>query len=332
MATKKKSGSKNSDALRQMREGGNASGEARPDKAAQRAEEKKLKAEAIKREKEAKAAQKKADKEAKAAAKAAEKEAAKRPNTVLTDEQMEVIAPKGEPLPQLEKLSEAESIKRADAGDKELRGLEQKFLRAAIIIRDFKVNELWKFATNPDTGERGFKSLSKWIASVMPLSRSEGYKALAVGENLIPHIPESDLKDMPARNLQLLVNVPKIRLSDPEIIGAAKKSEKALRKTLSEKAPEAHIEENGHVFVPASAKSVVDEAIEAITELHECENRGSAMEALALYFLQGPTEHPAYKGMNNKDAYDQLKHDREHPSPELIGDEVPAEQEQEAAI
>lgn len=268
-----------------------------------------------KQEKEEAKAQRKKEREEKAAAKKAEKEANRKPKTgALTLEQVDSLG-QGAIVQSLPELSEDQKIALADKGDAEIRKLEGRFIQAAIIIRQFMVYELWKLAQNPDTGNRGFKSIEKWAASAMPMSRSERFKAIKVAENLVPHIPEEDLKKMPARNLQLLVNVPKAKLTDPEIITAAKGSEKNLRKTVSKKAPESGVEEAEHLMIPKSIRALVDEAIEAIMALHELADKYEAIEGLAIYFMQGQTEHPDFAGMSNRDAYAALK-DREEQEPE----------------
>jgi len=337
MATKKskKNKSSKSDAMRRMREGAPAAGEEtepRETKAQKRKREsaekkealkeaKRIEKEAIKLQHEANKLAKKTEREQKAAARKVEKEAKRKPKTgALTIEQVVSLGDSAivQTLPE---LNEEQRISLADKGDAEIRKLEGRFISAAIIIRQFMVYELWKLAQNPETGNRGFKSIEKWAASAMPMSRSERFKAIKVAENLVPHIPEEDLKKMSSRNLQLLVSVPKAKLADPEIISAAKGSETKLRKTVNKKAPESGIEESEHILVPKSIRASFNEAIEAITALHELGDRYEAMEGLAIYFMQGQTEHPDFAGMSNRDAYNALK-DREED-----GDPNPEEQE-----
>ena len=318
MATKKKKGNSKAEAMRQMREGAPSATENRPSKKelkkqateekkrlAKEAKEAQKAAEKLKRE--ADKAAKKAERELKAAQRKAEKEANRKPKTgALTLEQVTSLG-EGAIVPALKELTEDQKIKMADEGDRVIRQLEGRFIQAAIVIRQFMVYELWRLAVNPDTGNRGFKSIEKWAANAMPMSRSERFKAIAVAEKLVPHIPEEDLKKMSSRNVQLLVSVPKAKLSDPEIVEAAKGSEKKLRKTVSRKAPEAQIEESEHVFVPKTVKANLDIAIEAIMALHELDNRAEALEGLGEYFMQGQTENPNFSGMSNRDAYEQLK-------------------------
>ena len=320
--------------MRAMREDSPAAGEptdveTKAQKKKREAAEKKEKLKADKQSQKAREKQqreenkalRKREREEKAAARKAEKEAKKKPKTgALTLEQVGSLGD-GAIVKALPELSEEQKIVLADKGDAEIRKLEGRFIQAAIIIRQFMVYELWRLAVNPDTGNRGFKSIEKWAASAMPMSRSERFKAIKVAENLIPHIPEEELKKMPSRNLQLLIDVPKTKLSDPEIIKAAQGSEKAFRKTVSKKAPESGIEEGEHLMVPKSIRAVFDEAIEAIMALHELTDKYEAMEGLAVYFMQGQTENPNFTGMSNRDAYNALKDQQEDGEPD------PAEQE-----
>lgn len=313
--------------MRAMREGAPAAGEptdveTKAQKKKREAAEKKQQAKEAKeakkleakQQREAEKAQRKKEREEKAATRKAEKESSRKPKTgALTIEQVGsldqgAIVKTTAALPD---LSEDEKIALADKGDAEIRKLEGRFIQAAIIIRQFMVYELWKLAMNPDTGQRGFKSIEKWAASAMPMSRSERFKAIKVAENLVPHIPEDDLKKMTARNLQLLVQVPKAKLSDPEIIHAAKGSEKKLRKAVKNKAPESGIDETEHLMVPKAIRELFDEAIEAIMALHELGDKYEAMEGLAIYFMQGQTENPNFSGMSNRDAYERLKAQQE---------------------
>jgi hypothetical protein len=325
--TKKKSSK--ADAMRRMREGAPAAGEPtdvaetkaqkKKREAAEKKEtlkaEKKAAKEAAAKQREEDKAQKKREREEKSASRKAEKEAKRRPKTgALTIEQVGAL-PDGKIVQTLPELSEEDKISLADKGDAEIRKLEGRFIAAAIIIRQFMVYELWKLAVNPDTGNRGFKSIEKWAANAMPMSRSERFKAIKVAENLVPHIPEEDLKKMSSRNLQLLVNVPKAKLGDPEIISAAKGSEKKLRKTVNKKAPESGVEETQHLMVPKSIRELWDEAIEAIMALHELTDKYEAMEGLAVYFMQGHTENPNFMGMSNRDAYAALKDRQEDGEP-----------------
>jgi hypothetical protein len=336
----KKQGSSKADAMRQMREKamepGEDATESKKDKAKRLAAEKKQKQkdakEAKKAEEKANRLKAKAEKaeqrKAKAEQRKAEREAKRKPKTgALTVAQFSAALPEGVAvMPSLAELTEEQKIKLADDGDKEIRKLEGRFIQAAIIIRQFKVYELWRLALNPSTGKRGFKSLEKWAENAMPLSRSERFKAIKVADSLIPHIPEEDLKKMPSRNLQLLVSVPKAKLSDPEIIEAAKGPEKKLRKTLSKKAPEAGVEEAEHLMVPKSIRGVVDEAIEAIMALHELGDKYEALEGLAVYFMQGQTDNPNFSGMSNRDAYNAWQEQQGEPGdPEEVhsnGEEV----------
>lgn len=324
MASKKsKKKTSKADQMRAMREGAPAAGEStdketKAQKKKREAAEKKQQAKEAKAEqkrlakekKEQEKAERKKEREEKAAAKKAEKEANRKPKTgALTIEQVGsldqgAIVKTAAALPE---LSEEDKIALADKGDAEIRKLEGRFIQAAIIIRQFMVYELWKLAMNPDTGNRGFKSIEKWAASAMPMSRSERFKAIKVAENLVPHIPEEDLKKMSARNLQLLVQVPKAKLADPEIIRAAQGSERTARRAINKRAPEAGIEETEHLMVPKSIRALVDEAIEAIMALHELADKYEALEGLAIYFMQGQTENPNFSGMSNRDAYEQLK-------------------------
>lgn len=271
-------------------------------KAAEKAAAKQAKEDAKaakKAEREAKAAQRKADKEAKAAA--------RKPKTgALTVEQFSALVPAGTLDKELPELTEDQKIALADKGDKEMREFEGRLFRAALITRQFMVYELWKVAPNPKTGERGYKSIQKWAESVMPISRSQRYQTLAVAEKVIPHMSDEDLKKIGPRNMRLLIDVPKAKLADPEIIEAAKGSEKKLRKVLAKKAPEAGVEETEHVFVPKQVKENLDEAIAAIIALHELSDKAEALEGLGIYFMQGQTEHPDFAGMSNRDAYNAL--------------------------
>jgi len=336
MADKKKSKKKKTskaDQMRAMREGAPNPGEstdvpetkaqkkkreAKEKKDAQKAEKQALK-EKEKQQREERKAEKKREREEKAAQRKTEKEAKKKPKTgALTIEQVGALE-SGAIVQQLPELTDEQKIALADKGDAEIRKLEGRFIQAAIIIRQFMVYELWKLAVNPETGNRGFKSIEKWAASAMPMSRAERFKAIKVAENLIPHIPEEDLRKMSSRNLRLLVDVPKAKLSDPEIIAAAKSSEKKFRKTVSKKAPESGIEESEHLMVPKSIRALFDEAIEAIMALYDIPDKYEAMEFMANYVMQGQTDNPNFAGMNHRDAYAALKDkEEEEPEPEEL--------------
>jgi len=330
--SKKKKPSK-ADQMRAMREGAPNPGdstdapetkaqkkkrEAKEKKDAQKAEKQAIK-EKEKQLREERKAEKKREREEKAAQRKAEKEAKKKPKTgALTIEQVGSLGD-GVIVQPLPELNEEQRIALADKGDAEIRKLEGRFIQAAIIIRQFMVYELWKLAMNPETGNRGFKSIEKWAANAMPLSRSERFKAIKVAENLIPHIPEEDLRKMPSRNLRLLVDVPKAKLSDPEIIEAAKGSEKKFRKKVREKAPESGIEESEHVFIPKSAKQNFDEVVEAVMALDGVTDKGEVLERLGEYYMQGPTDNENFAGMSNRDAYAALKDkEEEEPEPEEL--------------
>jgi len=343
MASKKsKKKSSRSEQMRAMREDAPTAGEptdveTKAQKKKREAAEKKEKLKADKQaqkarekqQREENKAQRKREREEKAAARKAEKEAKKKPKTgALTLEQVGSLGD-GAIVKALPELSEEQKIVLADKGDAEIRKLEGRFIQAAIIIRQFMVYELWRLAVNPDTGNRGFKSIEKWAASAMPMSRSERFKAIKVAENLIPHIPEEELKKMPSRNLQLLIDVPKTKLADPEIREAAQHSEKKLRKTLSKKAPESGVEEVEHLMVPKSIRAVFDEAIEAIMALHELTDKYEAMEGLAVYFMQGQTEHPDFSGMSNRDAYNAMKERQEDGEPDPATEELHVNGEQQ---
>jgi hypothetical protein len=331
MATKKKkSGGSKSDALRQMREGAPKESavdkkalakQAKAEKAAKLKAEKAERREAEKKERAIQKEKTKALKKEEAEKRRLAKEAAKKPKTgLLTIEQIPYL-PKGalEPLPE---LSDEQRVKLADEGDKEIRQLQGRFVRAAIIFRGYMHYELWKEALNPDTGKRGFKSIEKWAESAMPMiSRSERFKLVKVADSVVPHIAEEDLKKIGARNAQLLINVPKTKLQDPEIIKAAQGSESGLRKKLAKDVPEAGVEENRAVVVPQSVKTAFSEAIEAITALHEYTSKEEAYEGLAEYFMQGQTESERFPGMSNREAWQRIK-DAEN------GDEEPEDVEE----
>lgn len=336
MADKKKSKKKKTskaDQMRAMRESAPNPGEPTdaPETKAQKkkreAQEKKDRLKAEKKQqkefeakqREERKAAKKREREEKAAARKAEKEAKKKPKTgALTIEQV-VSLGDGAIVQQLPELTEEQKVALADKGDAEIRKLEGRFIQAAIIIRQFMVYELWKLAVNPETGQRGFKSIEKWAASAMPMSRSERFKAIKVAENLVPHIPEEDLKKMSSRNLQLLVSVPRAKLGDPEIIEAAKGSEKKLRKTVKKKAPEAGIEESEHVFIPKSAKENFNTVVEAVMALDGVTDKGEVLERLGEYYMQGQTDNENFAGMSNRDAYAALLEAQEsEPEPEEL--------------
>lgn len=316
MATKKKKSGSKSDALRQMREGAPKepavdkkalAKQAKADKAAKIKADKSEKKAAEKKERNEQKAKTKALKQEQAAAKKAAKEAAKKPKTgLLTIDQIPYL-PKGamEPLPD---LTEEQRVKLADEGDKEIRLLEGRFVRAALIFRGYQHYNLWKEAMNPDTGKRGFKSIERWAASAMPkISRSERFKIARLADSVVPHISEEDLKKIGARNAQLLIHVPKIKLQDPEIIKAAQGSESGLRKKLAQDVPEAGVEESRPVMVPKSVKDAFSEAIDAITALHEYATKEEAYEGLAEYFMQGQTENERFPGMSNREAYAKMQ-------------------------
>lgn len=317
MASKKVKGSSKTEALRRMREK-SAEGDEQESKAAKKkreAAEKKVKAktdkqqqkEIEKKKREENKAKRKQEREEKAAARKAEKEANKKAKTGLLTVEQVAYLPKGamDPLPE---ITEEQRIKLADEGDKEIRQLQGRFVRAAIIFRSYMHYELWKDAINPDTGKRGFKSIEKWAESAMPMiSRSERFKLVKVADSVVPHIPEPELKKIGARNAQLLINVPKAKLQDPEIIKAAQGSESGLRKKLAKDVPEAGIEENSAVVVPKSVKTAFAEAIEAIIALHEYSTKEEAYEGLAEYFMQGQTESERFPGMSNREAWQKMK-------------------------
>jgi hypothetical protein len=314
---KKKSGGSKSEALRQMREGAPKeetvvgkkamAKQAKADKAAKLKADKADKKAAEKKERDEQKAKTKELKLQQAADKKAAKEAAKKPKTgLLTVEQIPYL-PKGamEPLPE---LSDEQRVKMADEGDKEIRQLQGRFIRAAIIFRGYMHYRLWEQAVNPETGKRGFKSIEKWAASAMPMiSRSERFKLIKVADSVVPHIAEDDLKKIGQRNAQLLINVPKAKLQDPEVIKAAQGSESGLRKKLAKDVPEAGVEENRAVVVPQSVKTAFSEAIDAITVLHEYTTKEEAYEGLAEYFMQGQTESERFPGMSNREAYQKLQ-------------------------
>src|SRR6185369_18029468 len=133
---------------------------------AKEAKEAQKAAEKLKRE--ADKAAKKAERELKASQRKAEKEANRKPKTgALTLEQVTSLG-EGAIVPALKELTEDQKIKMADEGDRVIRQLEGRFIQAAIVIRQFMVYELWRLAVNPDTGNRGFKSIEKWAANAMP--------------------------------------------------------------------------------------------------------------------------------------------------------------------
>lgn len=319
--SKKKSSSSKVAQMRAMREGAPAANEAtdvetKAQKKKREAQEKKeadkAKKAALKvqkkQQKEELKAKRKQEREEKAAARKAEKEAKRKPKTgALTIEQVSTLN-EGIALAPLPELDDEQRTKLAAEGDKEIRQLEGRFISAAIIVRGYMHYKLWEVAPNPESGKLGFKSIEKWFASAMPrISRAERFKIIKAAELVVPHIPEEDLRKMKTRNVQLLINYPKAKLADPEIIEAAKGSEKKFRQTAKKKAPESGIEETEHLMVPQSIRALFDEAIEAIMALHELTDKYEAMEGLAIYFMQGTTENPNFSGMSNRDAYEQLK-------------------------
>jgi hypothetical protein len=145
---------------------------------------------------------------------------------------------------------------------------------------------------------------------------------------------------MPMRNRQLLIANPSVNLKDREIVEAAKGSNKGLRKKLKEKHPDLHLENSSAILVSESVKSKHNEAIEAIIALHQLDSNEEGEEALAEYFMQGPTENPEYQyrneagglsPMSNRDAYAAYLESESRPEDEPHADSIPENQPEEVA-
>jgi hypothetical protein len=242
-----------------------------------------------------------------------EKNAKNQPSANVDKSELIVSDKSKKPLDILPPLSDEQKQSKAVEDDKRFRALEtttrQSFVEMMFILREFKAYELHRYLNNKQ-GKK-FSSFDAWLKEAAPLSRASGYAALRAAEKLLPIIPKKDLEAMPRYSVELLAKVPKLKL-EPAIIKAAQtQNKKELTKTIQNHAPEAHVEAKRKINVEASAGSVIDRALEAAIALGELANEAEALEYLANFFLSGPCELEQFSGMDNAQAFNAWKQNRE---------------------
>lgn len=98
-------------------------------------------------------------------------------------------------------------------------------------IRD---NELWR--------EGEYQSFGSWLKDACPTSRSYAYMTMGIRDEL-REIPDTELKQIPLGNADIMKSVPKALRSAPEVLDKAKRQQpQEFINTAIQAAPDAHLE------------------------------------------------------------------------------------------
>lgn len=179
----------------------------------------------------------------------------------------------------------------AAAYDHRVRVIESEtagnFAEIGLIVKEVDDRELWRFITKSD-GEM-CHSFDDWLLDAMPVSRSQAYSARKVAQRL-DHLSAEERAEISPGNLKTLAEVddPKITKSRPILDAAKKMKPKEFRAKIAREHPEQHLESFEPMrFNPvATARELIDRALEKAKELDGAVTREEQLECLADFYLQ----------------------------------------------
>lgn len=98
---------------------------------------------------------------------------------------------------------------------------EASYSERCVIVREFEKRKLWRYITDPSTGEP-FQHMTAWLSCSEALgSRRINFEAKRDGE-LLSDVPAHKLIDVPKSNIKALIQLSTEVRNDPEILEAAK--------------------------------------------------------------------------------------------------------------
>lgn len=151
-----------------------------------------------------------------------------------------------------ENLPDDEAAIQADQRLSELEtAYRRNFVERGYVLLAVETRRLWTRIIDPSTGHF-FSSLERWILVRAPHSRSDCYASLGAVKEL-KDIPESDLVDIPRKNIPTLQKLSTAVRRDPEVLAAAKtKSEAEFLSHVQKHHPEQHLEGRQKLILNAS--------------------------------------------------------------------------------
>jgi hypothetical protein len=185
------------------------------------------------------------------------------------------------------------------------------FVEMGLVCLEVQKRELWKLIVAPDwidsqgvehSGET-FHSIDAWIMDRLGVSRASAYSAMKVLE---ANAPIDDLREMPRRNAVRFAKLSSAVQADPDIIEAAKGSEKSFLAKIQRDYPDQHIEKTrAIVAAPAiTAREAMDLCFDVVCWAYDLSSREDVLENLCAYFMDNDCEREGWEGMKNRQAYD----------------------------
>lgn len=187
---------------------------------------------------------------------------------------------------------------------------KRSFIEMGIICLEVKRRNLYRQLIAPDwIDEQGvehsnepFHSLDAWIMDRLGVSRRSAYHAMKVLE---ANTPLDDLREMPRVNAVRLAGLSTSVQADPDIIEAAKGSERAFVEAIQEKYPDQHAEKTRTIIAQptATAREAMDLCFEVVCWAYDLTSREDVLENLCAYFMDGNCEREGYSQYSNRNAY-----------------------------
>lgn len=137
------------------------------------------------------------------------------------------------------------------------------FSERGFIIREFKLRSLWKYLTDPDTGEV-FPTMNAWMSCTTFLGcRRTNYEALRI-MGLLEDVPAAKLIDIPKSNLHTLTQLSTAVRNQPDVLEAARTMPReAFEEKVEFEHPLQHVETRSPMrLTPGrSERKILDAAI-----------------------------------------------------------------------
>ena len=182
-------------------------------------------------------------------------------------------------------------LERAQARDSFVRAFEQQFSNWVSIAKcccDVERDRDWEVL--------GYESFGKWIANAAPRSRAYLYLVIGRYKELVPDIPEAELREIPLGSAGVLKQLSSSVRRQSKIRQAAKRKPSELRQVLSEIAPQQHIEalEPRTLKFTESQAAIFDEMLECYQTFNPEASEEEAVEWLASQWLDSKWEDSPY--------------------------------------
>jgi len=172
-----------------------------------------------------------------------------------------------------------------DELDKRAREIEEQqkstWVELADLCCTMRDSELWR--------EGGYSSFGSWLQSACPTSRSYAYMAIGIREEL-REISESELKQIPLGNADILKHTPKQSRSVKVLEAAKQQPPREFLGTVIHEAPDSHLEQKQcHKFrIDPSQSKVLVEAFAMWRVLNDDPDapREAALEGIIADWMQ----------------------------------------------